>query len=245
MTEIPIRYRIMVATPCHTGEVSCEMAQTVQLASVGCLLRGILLDWRFVIGNSLVQTARNWLAAEFLSSPEHTHLLWWDSDIGADPDGIIKLLESDKDVVAGAYLVKQPNSFYPYMPTGPVVDNLQPVSRIASGFMLIKRAPFEAIASACDTYVMATQGRERLVPHIFDIALIPSHTNPDEKQVLGEDFVLCQRLLEAGFEIYARTDIKIAHYGRIAYTGCLGDDIARDIAAAESKPIALLRYGPA
>jgi hypothetical protein len=233
--EIPIRHRILVATPTHSGSVSAEMAQTVQLATIGCLLRGVLLDWRFVIGNSLVQTARNWLAAEFLSDPQYTHIMWWDDDIGADPDGIIKLLESGKDVVAGAYLVKQPSSFYPYMPTGPVVDNLQPVSRIASGFMLIKREPFEAIAWACDTYVMKTQGKERLVPHIFDIALIPSHKNPEEKQCLGEDFVLCQRLLEAGFEIYARTDIKIAHYGRIAYTGCLGEDIARDIAAAAEK----------
>src|SRR5277367_73604 len=105
MTEIPIPHRIMICTPTHSGNISHEMAQVVQLATVACLLQGVMLDWRFVSGNSLVQTARNWLAAEFLSSPEFTHLLWWDDDIAPDPEGVLKLLESDKDVVAGVYTV--------------------------------------------------------------------------------------------------------------------------------------------
>ncbi len=227
-TKIPIRNRILVCTPTHSGNVSHEMALTMQIATIQCLVRGVVLEWMFISGNSLVQTARNWLSAEFLSRPEFSHILWWDDDLGAQPEGVLKLLESDKDVVGGVYLAKhQTAPFYPYMATGPVVDNLQPVQRIASGFMLIKRAAFEMMASTCDTYVMENCGQERLVPHIFEIMLTPNPKNPDENHCLGEDFLLCQRFEQNGIEMFARTDIKFSHMGRYAYIGCLGDDLKR------------------
>jgi hypothetical protein len=228
--EVKIQNRIMVCTPTHSGSVSHEMANAVQIATVLCLLRGIVLEWCFVSGNSLVQTARNWLTAEFLSRPEFSHLLWWDDDLGVESDGVIKLLESNKDVVAGVYLAKhQKKPFYPYMALGESVDNLQKVERVASGFMLIKRHVIQKIGLECGSYLMENFGLTRMVPHLFAEALVPNPKNPDEMLLLGEDFVLCQRIIEGGFEIFVRTDLQTSHMGRYAYMGRLSDDLANNM----------------
>lgn len=216
--------RVMVATPTYTGSVAFECACSMQVATILCLGRGVLLEWVLINGFSLVQVARDWLAAEFLSRPEFTHLMWLDDDVGFSPDGIIKLLESNLDIVGGVYPVKNDGSErFCYMPTGPAIRNLQPVTRLPGGFVLARRHVVQEVAARCEWYDVPFGDEWRKTAHIFDVILIDDPQNPARKIVLGEDYLFCQRALDAGFSLYARTDIDFAHVGRHAWTGGLSE----------------------
>jgi len=52
---------------------------------------------------SLVSRARNAAVAHFLEDKENTHILFIDSDIIFEPEDVFKLLQSNKEVVAGIY----------------------------------------------------------------------------------------------------------------------------------------------
>lgn len=219
-----LRARIMVATPTYSGAIAFECALSMHAATVLCLARGVLLNWVFVNGFSLVQCARDWLTAEFLSRPEFTHLLWLDDDLGFDPDAIVKLFESDLDVVGGVYPVKNAASDrFQYVPSGDAVGNLRPVARLPGGFLLVKRHAVEAVARRCEYYQVPFGDETRSTPHVFDVLLIDDPANPGIKILLGEDYLFCQRLAEAGFALYARTDIHFSHIGRHAWSGRLSD----------------------
>src|SRR6266702_5886560 len=105
--SLQIKARIFVATPTYSGNVAHECAMSMQIATIHCLLRGVVLDWQFAAGFSIIQHGRNWLNAEFLARPECTHVLWLDDDIGFDPDAITKMLHSmeskNLDSVGGVY----------------------------------------------------------------------------------------------------------------------------------------------
>lgn len=217
----------MVATPTYSGAVAFECALSMQVATVLCLARGVLLEWVPVNGFSLVQCARDWLTAEFLSRPEFTHLLWLDDDLGFDPDAILKLLDSNLDVVGGVYPVKcDAGDQFTYIPSGDTVGYLQPVDRLPGGFLLVKRHVVETVAARCEHYQQhykPSSNETRRTAHVFDVVLIDDPANPGTKILIGEDYLFCRRLLEAGFPLYARTDIRFSHIGRHAWSGRLSD----------------------
>jgi hypothetical protein len=222
-----LRARIMVATPTYSGAIAYECAQAMQVATVLCLARGVLLEWICVHGFSLVQCARDWLAAEFLSRPEFTHVLWLDDDLGFDPDAILKLFDCDLDVVGGVYPVKcDEGDRFTYRPSGQMVGNLQPVDRLPGGFLLVKRNAVQTVADLCEHYhqhYKPSSNETRLTAHVFDVPLVDDPDNPGTKILIGEDYLFCRRASEAGFALYARTDISFSHIGRHAWGGRLSD----------------------
>src|SRR5271166_4021295 len=69
-----------------------------------CTQYGIDIKFSFIFNESLITRARNYLTDEFLHrSPESTHLLFIDSDIGFDPKDVITLLALDKDIIGAPY----------------------------------------------------------------------------------------------------------------------------------------------
>lgn len=227
-----IRARVMIATPSYNGTNVVEYTQSLQVATLHCFQYGVLLELINTSGFSLVQMARNWLIAEFLSHPEFTHMMWIDDDLGFSPDGIMKLLQSGKDVVGGVYLTKHPRTpMFPYMSAGPEKDHLQKAWRIPGGFLLLTRRAVEAMAAQCEMILIEHDGTEKETPHMFDVALVPDQKDPTKQRVLGEDFVLSHRALEAGFDIFVRTDIAFSHIGRNAWNGKLSKTLADEGAA--------------
>ena len=73
MSKAPVAH-VMTATPSYTGDVCCDYAMSLSIASAHCVLRGIWIEPRMAPGFSLVEYARNWLVAEFLESEKFTHL---------------------------------------------------------------------------------------------------------------------------------------------------------------------------
>lgn len=220
--QLQIKARIFVATPTYSGKVESECALSMQVATVHCLMRGIVLDWQLAPGFSLVQHGRNWLNAEFLTRTDCTHILWLDDDVAFEPDAIMRMVARDLDVVAGVYTTKHPTRpIFPYESLGPVVNGLQDARKVPGGFLLVKRAAVEKISDMCDVYMLSHNGLARKAPHVFDLAMIDSLDHPGEKELLGEDFVFNYRLIEAGYKIHVETDIDFVHYGRHGWQGNL------------------------
>lgn len=230
--QIQIRAQVFVATPTYSGQVTAECASSMQIATLHCFTRGIVLDWQFAPGFSLVQHGRNWLNSEFLSRADYTHLLWLDDDVAFEPDAIAKMIERDKDAVAGVYTTKHPkNPSFPYEALGPVNDGLQEARKVPGGFLLLKRKVVETISDLCDVYMLTHNGVTRKAAHMFDVLMIDSDNFPGEKELLGEDFVLCYRLIEYGYKIFVETDINFAHYGRFAWLGNLAETLKKEAEA--------------
>jgi hypothetical protein len=207
--------RIMIATPSHRGTVEVECARSILQASVFCLHHQVVLEWVYVVGFSLLQGARNWLAALFLTHPQFTHLLWLDDDIGFEPDAVMKLLECNVDAVGGRCPMKlqsQPQQLIGH-PSGPAVGYLQPMSAVGTGFLLVKRQVIETLAARCPSYRVPQIAEHISVPYLFDVALVDDPST-GERLLQPEDYLFCQRLLGAGFNLCARTDLAFAHVGR-------------------------------
>ena len=56
--------------------------------------------------DSLITRSRNTLVSQFLNTPEATHLLFIDADIGFDAEQVHAMLAFDREFVAGIYPLK-------------------------------------------------------------------------------------------------------------------------------------------
>lgn len=234
--RVTVARRVLVCTPTHSGDVVHECALSMQLATIHCLLRGVLLEWTFAAGFSLIQHGRNWLHQEFLSREDCHYLLWLDADVAFDPDAVVKMMHSLEthglDAVAGVYTTKHPRSpIFPYESLGPAVDNLQPARKVPGGFLLMSRSAAEAVTANCERYLLEHNGETRESAHVFEVPLVDSQEHPGKKKLLGEDFVLSKRLLDAGKKLYVQTDINFMHLGRHAWRGNLANTLAAEAAA--------------
>jgi len=122
---------------------------------------GLNMSFYPIFFESLVSRARNAAVAHFLEDPENTHLLFIDSDIIFEPEDVFKLLQANKEVVAGIYpkkyivwdrLKKNPESERVDFPMGGTLtmteDNLIELEYLPTGFLLISRTAIEKIITA-------------------------------------------------------------------------------------------------
>lgn len=97
--------RIMIATPMYGGQCT-----SLYMAGVVNLMRtldasGIHGELNITWNESLITRARNRLVANFLES-DCNRLFFVDADVGFSPLDVKPLIESDLDVVCGAYPMK-------------------------------------------------------------------------------------------------------------------------------------------
>jgi acyl-CoA synthetase (AMP-forming)/AMP-acid ligase II len=105
------------ASLCYVNYVHCLMS-TIELFRKS----GIELIVEFCRNDSLVSRARNNLVARAMANPKMTHIMFIDNDISWDPQDILKLVISDKNLVGGIYPLKN------YNWTDLVVDKRNPTS---------------------------------------------------------------------------------------------------------------------
>jgi hypothetical protein len=100
---------VYILTPCF--------ASLCYVSYVHCLMNtinvfrkhNIELIIEFCRNDSLVSRARNNLVARAMGNPKMTHIMFIDNDISWDPNDILKLLISEKNLVGGIYPLKNYN----------------------------------------------------------------------------------------------------------------------------------------
>lgn len=223
------KQHIQIAIPCYGGMLYEAVATSLVKFAIYAQKIGMAFSIDSMINESLVQRARCHLSAKFLDNSAATHLMFIDSDIGFEPEHIFKLILHDKDIVGGLYPKKALPPDYVINVAPEAVDEngkvkveegLIPVSRLGTGFMLIKREVFEKhMAAYPDTKFTNNIGLpEKLNKYcytFFDCWV----THDQNRELLSEDwsFIIKSRVI--GIQAYADPTIRLNHSGTFVFPG--------------------------
>lgn len=99
---------LWVGTPVDGGISGNYVSSMVKLA-LHMARAKIPMSYHQIHNDSLITRARNTMVGQFLKDPTATHMLFLDSDVGFEPEVVIKLLASGYDVCGAPYPMKSVN----------------------------------------------------------------------------------------------------------------------------------------
>lgn len=214
--EKPPELRILVCTPVYGDSVKRGYAHSVaQAMAFFSQVKSDVpkqIDIQMAYSSNLVEN-RHILISRALDF-EATHILFWDSDIKAPPDAIVRLVNHHLPIVAVNYAKKEPEARpTAYIDTadytGPCFTQdhhtgLQQVTSCGFGLMLIEASVFE-----------------KLSPPFFQFTQIGQNGIKTET----EDVFFCHKAIEAGFDIVIDHDLskQIGHIGDWEFTTAMSD----------------------
>jgi hypothetical protein len=172
-------------------------------------------------GDSLVSRARNRIVAEFMKSDCDT-LLQIDTDIGFDPDKMIKMLQRGLPVVGGLYALKQKNETAWCMNSlagkRDRRDGTTEVLYIGTGLFAVKREVFACmIEDGCAQEYEADDNEKKMKLWDFFRVGVVDDDQVKRRRYLSEDWYFCNMARKLGYKIFADRANVGTHYGEISY----------------------------
>lgn len=232
-----------IAMPCYAGQLFESVMVSMMKFVIYCGKLGMNFSLDTMVNESLITRGRNNLVAKFMHNTAATHIMWIDSDIGFQPEDIFKLLLHDKDVVGGLYPKKTlPIDYVVNVNPEAVnekgqistINGLIPVSRLGTGFMMIKRQVFDKMFAAYpQTKYIGNIGLDKCYDP-FMYALFDCVINPDTHEYNSEDWTFCDRFRAIGGECWVDPSILLSHSGFFRYPG-RPEDIAKMFGGADEK----------
>ena len=232
--------RVHFCIPCYGGQITEGTFTSMMkfMATANRLGMNFTLDT--LTNESLVQRARNSLVAKMLqfgtdTNPPtpSTHLMFVDADIAFEPEEVIKLVLSDKDIVGGLYPKKALPIAYVVnkIPNAVKEGNLVEVANLGTGFMLIKRHVLEKLIMSHPEwhYADSIGLDEKYSP--FKYSLFDCETDSVTREYLSEDYLFCKRWRQhgtvvdadgnstGGGKIFADLSIVLGHSGYYQFKG--------------------------
>lgn len=220
MSEVP-HINVVICTPGHSmmnGYVD-SLLKTTQVFNE----RGITWGWSSHYA-SIVHDAREMTAnggkqqnikdsRPFQGRFTYDKLFWIDSDIAWEPEDFIKLYESDKDVVTGAYLlatgevVAYPELFGRAFTIDEVKAMTEPrkIDACGFGFLAVKQGVFEKIQRP---WFQSTEG----------VWTVPDSGEKFHFNIIGEDIAWCKKVTDLGFDIWLDPSVRVLHHKMMQLT---------------------------
>ena len=236
LPEPPIH--LVIGTPCYGGLLTVPHFTSALRLRDHCAKNGIRLTFALPWGDALVARARQDIAAHFLEDPTATHLLFIDADISYGVDQVLRLLHFNRDVCAGLYPLKRydwekikkkaredgdrlEEAGLSYViglkDQYETTDGFARVEEAGTGFLLIRRRVFEAMAEKYPE--LKYQSEDSQGPKnrtAFFNCLV------DQNGVyLSEDYSFCKRWVGMGGEIWADLRSRLSHMGPEVFQGDL------------------------
>jgi hypothetical protein len=236
---------LVVATPCFGGQISVHYATSVfKLQKLARTYRDFNLKILFKDGDALITRARASLVSQFLDDPDATHLLFVDSDIGFEPEQVVRLIQSGADVCAATYPVKRIDwdkvktsiesgranpaaaalrYVFEVDDPGAVIEKsgFVKVRYAGTGFLMIRR---RALEQMCARYPHLQYQRD----HSLDAATASNNRFAlfecmiaEDGTYLSEDFAFCKRWTDMGGEIWTDLNSRLDHIGPMTFCGDL------------------------
>ena len=229
---------IFIALPAYDFKVSLKLAISLARFAQVAPRHGIDVQIGSICGCSVVSRARNLLVRDFLDSP-CTELLFIDSDINFEPDAITRLMawgsDKEKGIVAAVPRVRDVNKTYiadlDHDEDGQLTMNgmgLVRAQRVATAFMWVQRGVFEKLVAENPDWTYFDKRAGKDLSAVFDFKVT-------REGYIGEDFLFCDRVREAGYEVWIDPTITLGHMGVQEYTGNFGHDILYPMVVPDQK----------
>lgn len=233
--------KIALLTPAYAGTVHDDHATSVEVGRRALTQAGHTTIRRVLRGDAVLPRVRNHCIAVALQAGADEVVLI-DSDIGFDPEMLLRIVSHDAPIVVGAAQGQlknwrdggKPRLVYKTFPEPRTQDErgLIEVEGGATAFMKIQAHVFPEMVRQGQALPYVYPGTDpRCWPHLatyFWYSLVPiDEVNdpmlkaqcdqlglPPEHRVMvqGEDYYFCDRALECGFTPLLDTQIKLRHW---------------------------------
>jgi len=239
----------LIALPCYDRQLS--EPTVMSLIKMCMAFREVGMKFGIsTISDSLISRGRNQLVAKFMANKAFTHIMFIDVDLAFNHEDILKLLYHDKEVMTGAYPIKeiQWDKVVKLVGDGcekekiaekstrfvvnPVVGENKKVRvdngaisihDAGTGFMLIKREAFEKLFEAYpELQYRDDTGSLKGDELDNSYALFNSYVD-DDGRFLSEDYGFCRYWQKLGGEVWVDPSIELVHLGRFEYKGRMID----------------------
>jgi len=229
--------KINIATPCYGAQYSGSYVRTLYRLLSNPALRRVQFSFSDIDCADIV-VARNYLISNFyFMKPECSHILFWDDDMGFEPDLLTQMLQLEKDVVGVIYPRRAVNfgrmhahSDQPFakayaracdfigggFPNPDAGDTFVKVRQCGTGVLLISRACIDTMVRKCPAIVDKKRFKNLGFANRFEAFLTPFNKIDFGDSELGEDFSFCHRWVEeCGGEIHASVSHAVEHVGQL------------------------------
>jgi len=201
---------LFIATPTYDSSVSAGYATSLALTVVACTAAKIAVSGPVFKGGPYIECNRNVLVHHFLASGADT-MLFIDADVDWDASAVVKLYESDLEVVGGAYPKKQDAVAYPVKLLERTVGGYLAAMYLPGGFLMIRRCVFERMAPETVHYADEQVGGAQLGVYFQNL-----HTAAG---FCGEDVYFCCKWRTLGGTVWLAPDIDFGHQGPREWRG--------------------------
>lgn len=226
--------RLLIASPCYNGQLTLGYTSSL-IDSILYLQKTPEIEFQtyFLGGESLISRGRNRCADSFLRGG-FDKLLFIDADLTWTPADLKLILESDKPLIGGSYPLKAFPITINFNPLDSADDTFRKdrsydnfrrfsakyanekgeaeVKHIPTGFMLIDRSVFEAVADFVPLYRCFAPDKGT-VEHMKDF--FPSGARDGGYE--SEDWAFCRLARAAGVPVYLQTKVICGHTGSFTY----------------------------
>lgn len=253
------QWNVLFAIPCYDQQIT----EPCMMSLIKTLMYFRDHGMKFAVAtitDSLINRARNNIAAKFLANEQFTHIMCIDADISWEPEDVLKMLWHDKDIMTGAYPIKKihwdrvshdvkrniPDNELAERSLRFVVNaaknnNVLNVSNGAieiydagTGFMLIKRQTFEKlIESYPELKYTDDTGSLTEEECKWTYAFFNSYIDDFRNRFLSEDYGFCRYWQNIGGKVWVDPAIKLGHLGRMKYEGTMMTYIEDNLAQNE------------
>jgi len=204
---------LIIATPGHSvmGGYLKSLLATIEMLNARGITWAFTNDYSSHVADArevtLSGTRNNDVNNSLPLSGEVTYdkIMWIDSDIFWTPEDVIKLYESDKDIISGAYLLGsgEVTAYAKMLDKGFTYDEVKEmtepikVEAIGFGFVCVKQGVFEQLSR----------------PWFQSVEVTKKYDDGEEFKfmMMGEDMSWCQRVLNLGLDIWFDPSVKLIH----------------------------------
>lgn len=213
---------VMILTPAYGGMVTAGFHRSLLTSTIELLAEGIALESEILENQSLLPLARNTLLNEaYKRKPDD--IIWIDTDMVWEPDTLRQLLKHDVDVVGSACRKKIPDNvqfnfqLFKEKSFEPDEKGLIEVRRLGTGFLRMSRKAYTHLWENDKKYeVQGVMGS-----NVFEIGIWQG------RELLSEDFIVCEKLIERGFKIFMDPNLTVGHVGTFNYWADVKDFFKR------------------
>lgn len=200
------------------------------MVALAMVLERLNINWDFwaTFGDFHIERAINDAYTRFLNDPEATDILCIDSDESFKPEGVLRLLGHQEEIVGGAYRMK--NNWKDWtaiwmvneqgIPRGKALGDgtgLLEAYRVPWGFLRMKRSALEKYRDGFPE--LRYRGRDGKEQIIF------CQQQYRDGEFFSQDYVLSERMKKIGVQMWIDPAITIGHWGNTEYSGNLDEHL--------------------